>query len=58
MIANGELRYILYGGDRGNNQEIANWLASSCSTVEGFSLTQNGPQGQQGGQQMKLYECG
>jgi 4-amino-4-deoxy-L-arabinose transferase-like glycosyltransferase len=57
MIANGELRYILYGGDRGNNQEIANWLASSCSTVEGFNLTQNGPQGQQGGQQMKLYEC-
>ena len=57
MVANGELRYILYGGDRGNNQEIATWLASSCSVVEGFNLTQNGPQGQQGGQLMKLYEC-
>ena len=57
MVANGELRYILYGGDRGNKQEIVTWLASSCTVVEGFSVTQNGPQGQQGGQQMKLYEC-
>jgi 4-amino-4-deoxy-L-arabinose transferase-like glycosyltransferase len=57
MVANGELRYILYGGDRGNKQEIVNWLTSSCTIVEGFSITQNGPQGQQGGQQMKLYEC-
>jgi len=60
MTTNGELRYILYGGDRGNNQEISNWLASSCTVVEGFTETQNGPQGQQGpgfSQQMKLYEC-
>lgn len=60
MVANGELRYILYGGDRGNKQDISNWLSSSCSVVEGFTETQNGPQGQQGpgfGQQMKLYEC-
>ena len=57
LVANGELRYILYGGDRGNNQEISNWLTSACTVVDGFSVTQNGPQGQQGGQQMKLYEC-
>lgn len=54
LVANGELRYILYGGDRGNKQDIANWLVSSCTVVEGFNVTQNGPQG---GQQMKLYEC-
>jgi 4-amino-4-deoxy-L-arabinose transferase-like glycosyltransferase len=65
MVADGELRYILYGGDRGNNQDIANWLASSCSVSEGFTVTENrpggpgGPQGPGGGQQeMKLYECG
>ncbi|MBI2331906.1 MAG: hypothetical protein HYU84_07085, partial [Chloroflexi bacterium] len=60
MVANGELRYILYGGNRGNNQDISNWLASACTVAEGFSLTQNEPQGQQGpgaSQQMKLYEC-
>lgn len=60
MVANGELRFILYGGDRGNQQDISSWLASSCTIVEGFTLTQNGPQGQQGpgnSQQMKLYEC-
>lgn len=54
MVANGELRYVLYGGERGNKQDISNWLASSCTVVEDFSMTQNGPQG---GQQMKLYEC-
>ena len=60
LVANGDLRYILYGGDRGNNQDISNWLASSCTVVEGFTETQNGPQGQQGpgfSQQMKLYDC-
>lgn len=57
MVANGELRYILYGGERGGNQEISTWLASSCTVVEGFSETQNGPQGQPGGQRMNLYEC-
>ena len=60
LVANGDLRYILYGGERGGNQDISNWLASSCTVVEGFSMAQNGPQGQQGPgniQQMKLYEC-
>lgn len=58
MVASGELRYILYGGDRGNKQEIFNWLTSACSVVEGFSVAQDGPKkGQPGGQQMKVYEC-
>lgn len=62
MVANGELRYILYGGDRGNDQETADWLASSCQTVEGIALPQSGPRpdGRQtpgAGQEMKLYEC-
>lgn len=57
MVANGELRYILYSGDRGNKEDIATWLNSSCTVVDGFTLNQNGPQGQGGSQQMKLYEC-
>ncbi|MBE7434438.1 MAG: glycosyltransferase family 39 protein [Anaerolineales bacterium] len=56
MVASGELRYILYGGDRGNKQDIANWIGSSCTAVEGISLAQTGPAGP-GGQQMKLYDC-
>ncbi len=54
MVANGELRYILYGGERGNRQDILNWLAASCSVVKDFSVAPNEPQG---GQQMTLYEC-
>ena len=57
LVANGELRYILFGGGEGWNQGISNWLTSSCTVVNGFSAAQNGPQGQQGGQQMKLYDC-
>lgn len=57
MIASGELRYILYGGDRGNKQDISNWLASSCAVVEGIPLPQSGPGGPDAGQEMKLYEC-
>ncbi len=55
MVANGDLRYILYGGERGDRQEIANWLSSSCSVVPGFG---NAVQGQGPRMQgMALYEC-
>ena len=67
MVANGELRYVLYGGDRGNKEDIANWLKSSCSVVPEFSestsgnqpLAAQGPNGQQGpgNQAMTLYMC-
>ncbi len=41
MVANGELRYVLYGGDQRNRrQDISNWLAASCSVVEEFSQGQ------------------
>lgn len=56
MVANGELRYVLYGNERGGKQDITHWLSSSCIVVEGFSVTQNRPRDQQDGQ-MKLYEC-
>lgn len=70
MVANGELRYVLYGGERGNKEGIANWLKTSCSVVPEFSQIVSGgrppqqnvqaqntaPQGQ-GNQTMSLYMC-
>ena len=62
MVANSELRYVLYGGDRGGKEDIANWLKSSCSIVPEFSQiasggrSAQGPQGQ-GNQVMSLYMC-
>ncbi|MDO8753974.1 MAG: hypothetical protein Q7J80_08790, partial [Anaerolineales bacterium] len=70
MVANGELRYVLYGGERGNKEDIVSWLKTSCSVVPEFSQiasggrppqqnvqAQNaGPQGL-GDQTMSLYVC-
>jgi 4-amino-4-deoxy-L-arabinose transferase-like glycosyltransferase len=58
MVANDELRYVLYGGDRGGKQDISNWLQTSCSPVTQFSQV-TGPAGRQGegNMGMTLYEC-
>ncbi|MBI5951528.1 MAG: glycosyltransferase family 39 protein [Chloroflexi bacterium] len=58
MVANGELRYVLYGGDRGGKQDISNWLQTSCSPVTQFSQV-TGPAGRQGegNMGMTLFEC-
>jgi len=38
MVADRRLRYVLYSDDnRGGKQDIANWLASSCTVVPEFS---------------------
>ncbi|MFN8432905.1 MAG: glycosyltransferase family 39 protein [Anaerolineales bacterium] len=55
LVANGDLRYILYGGDRGN-QEITSWLNSSCAIVNDFNDLSQGQQGPQN-QTMTLYSC-
>jgi 4-amino-4-deoxy-L-arabinose transferase-like glycosyltransferase len=63
MVANGELRYVLYGGDRGNKQEIGNWLKSSCSVVPEYSFSTLAMQGQYnqlgpgGNQGLTMYMC-
>jgi 4-amino-4-deoxy-L-arabinose transferase-like glycosyltransferase len=56
MVANGELRYVMYGGDRGGKTNIANWLSASCSVVQEFSGTSSGNQGP-GNQAATLYMC-
>jgi 4-amino-4-deoxy-L-arabinose transferase-like glycosyltransferase len=63
MVVDGELRYVLYGGDRGNKQDIANWLQTSCEVVPQFVGVNSGiqPQGPDGGvpsgQAAVLYSC-
>ncbi len=56
MVANGELRYVMYGGDRGGKADIANWLSASCSVVPEFSNTTANNQGP-GNQATTLYMC-
>ncbi|MBI5945426.1 MAG: glycosyltransferase family 39 protein [Chloroflexi bacterium] len=56
MVANGELRFVMYGGDRGNKADIANWLGASCSVVSEFSNTAANNQGP-GNQATTLYLC-
>ena len=41
LVANGELRYVLFGGGRNSKQDIANWLSSSCTVVPEFSQGNN-----------------
>ncbi len=38
MVADGELRYIYYGGGtgRGQGSSIGQWITSSCRVVPGF----------------------
>lgn len=57
MVADGELRYVLYGGERGNKADIANWLKTSCSVVLDYSQTNTGNQQNQRDQAMTLYMC-
>jgi len=48
MVADGELKYILYGGDnRGNKVDITNWIQSSCTVVPEFSNVTSGNPGPQ-----------
>lgn len=58
MVADGELRYVLFGMDgRNNKQDVVQWLAGSCKAVEQFSQGAGAfpPQVPQGRQ--VLYEC-
>jgi len=68
MVAEGELRYVLFGDGRNNKQDIINWLSSSCTIVPVFNQGNARPaqQGQRpgggpgglGNQATTLYRCG
>lgn len=58
MVANGELRYVLFGSSPGK-QDIAQWLQTSCSIVPQFSRRDAPSSAQRPGkrQVMVLYRC-
>ncbi len=65
MVEKGELLYVLYGGDRGSQEDIANWLKSSCFVIQQFSEVNTGgsqlvpePQVQQDGQSQNTGQSG
>jgi 4-amino-4-deoxy-L-arabinose transferase-like glycosyltransferase len=67
LVAEGQLRYVLYSAGRNDKQDVANWLASSCVVVPEFSQGNTGlgqqqrPDGGPGGpgnQATTLYQCG
>jgi 4-amino-4-deoxy-L-arabinose transferase-like glycosyltransferase len=61
MVANGELRYVLFGGGNGK-QDIAQWLQTSCTAVPEFSRgdarTAQAGQRPNQNQPNTLYQCG
>jgi 4-amino-4-deoxy-L-arabinose transferase-like glycosyltransferase len=63
MVQNGELRYVISGGERTSRDEIAQWLKASCLIVPEFSKMEssNPTNAGQGGlphdQTMILYQC-
>lgn len=62
MVANGDLRYLLFTGDRGPNQEIARWLEADCAVVPGFNAgagaaNPTGGTGSPSTGGLRLYQC-
>ncbi|GAB4501077.1 MAG: glycosyltransferase family 39 protein [Anaerolineales bacterium] len=51
LVAKGELRYVLYGGERGSKAEIVSWLKNACSPVPGFGNLSAG------NTSLALYQC-
>ncbi|MBC7226033.1 MAG: glycosyltransferase family 39 protein [Thermoflexales bacterium] len=57
MVAEGRLRYVLYGG-MGGRQDIAAWLQTSCTVVPEFSATGTAAPGGPADRGTVLYRCG
>lgn len=52
MVARGELRYVLYGGEKGQKAEIAAWITAACQVVKNATVPQTPP-----AQGLTLYDC-
>jgi 4-amino-4-deoxy-L-arabinose transferase-like glycosyltransferase len=61
MVANDELRYVLFSDERGNKADIASWLETACTALPEFSRTastkQASPAQGPGMQASTLYFC-
>lgn len=61
LVAEGELRFVMIGGDRNKKQDIVDWLSSSCTVVPEFSrgnATNTQRTGGRNNQPTVLYQCG
>jgi 4-amino-4-deoxy-L-arabinose transferase-like glycosyltransferase len=59
LVAEGELRYVIFSGGRNSKQGVAQWLQNSCSVVPGFSQSNvNSIQRPGNSQPTMLYQCG
>jgi len=60
MVANKELRFVLYGAGEGGQSDIINWLQTSCTVVSELSRQSRQANFQAGpeNQGMTLYRCG
>ncbi len=56
MVKNGELLYVLYGGERGRKEDITAWLKNSCFVIQQFSDVSTQSQDRDG-QGQSLYMC-
>jgi 4-amino-4-deoxy-L-arabinose transferase-like glycosyltransferase len=55
MIMNGELRFVISGGERRSSDEITQWLQASCLIVPEFSRMESNDRPRN--QAMILYQC-
>ena len=67
LVANGDLRYVLFGSGGNDKQDITQWLQTSCTVVSEFGQgngrpaqqqRQDGGPGGPGNQATTLYQCG
>ena len=60
LVANGDLRYVLYGGQGGGpsgSSDIATWLNGNCQIVSDFGEAAGQNQAGPGGSGSTLYQC-
>lgn len=57
MVANGELRYVLWSG-QGGKQDISQWLEQSCRPVTQFNRPAQNSQPGSRRENNNLYDCG
>ncbi|KAB8143070.1 glycosyltransferase family 39 protein [Chloroflexia bacterium SDU3-3] len=62
LVAQGDVRYVLWGGDRGGpgggSSGITSYLQSSCTVVTDANVDISGARGGPGGGASTLYACG
>jgi 4-amino-4-deoxy-L-arabinose transferase-like glycosyltransferase len=62
LVADGDLRYVLYGGMQpgpsGTSTDVTDWIKSSCQVVSGIEQSTSSNPGTRGEGGSLLYQCG